>query len=340
MNVQTAITDIHQGKLAPVYLVVGTDRFLAERFKQALLAQVIQSPDDELNYASFDMDETPLSVAVEEAATIPFFGDYRLVFIEHPYFLTTEKVSGGPDHEMAELLQYLQAPSPTTILVLHAAVEKLDERKKVTKALKKQAVLIEAAPLGEKDLRRYLQQTIANEGYQIRPDAFERFIQLTDLDLARGMSELNKLFLYASENKQITLSAVTDLVPKSLEHNLFDMTEYVLKGDADQALRLYHDLLLQGEETIKLIAILLGQVRLLLQTKILMQIGYQQANIVETLGIHPYRVKLAMQQVQKFSLAGLARLFDQLVEEDSRIKTGKMEKELLFELFLLRQGRA
>ena len=45
----------------------------------------------------------------------------------------------------------------------------------------------------------------------------------------------------------------------------------------------YDDLLLQGEETIKINAILIGQVRLLLQASILMKVGYQQANIAETL---------------------------------------------------------
>ncbi|MCC9082290.1 hypothetical protein LOS20_11410 [Enterococcus faecium] len=43
---------------------------------------------------------------------------------------------------------------------------------------------------------------------------------------------------------------------------------------------------------------MLSQLRLFLQTKFLVKIGYQQANIAETLKIHPYRVKLAMQEVK------------------------------------------
>ncbi|MEG2644202.1 MAG: DNA polymerase III subunit delta, partial [Enterococcus sp.] len=98
----------------------------------------------------------------------------------------------------------------------------------------------------------------------------------------------------------------------------------------------YEELHLQGEETIKLTAILIGQIRLLLQTKILQKVGYQQANIAETLGVHPYRVKLAMQQVAKFPLQLLVTMYDELVENDYEVKTGQAEKELNFQLFILK----
>ncbi len=104
------------------------------------------------------------------------------------------------------------------------------------------------------------------------------------------------------------------------------MTQYILSGKTEQALRLFEDLITQGEETIKINAILLSQIRLFLQTKFLMKIGYQQANIAETLKIHPYRVKLAMQEVRKFDEKILRRLFDDLVEMDYQIKSGKIER--------------
>ena len=64
--------------------------------------------------------------------------------------------------------------------------------------------------------------------------------------------------------------------------------------------------------------------------------GYQQANIADTLKVHPYRVKLALQQVRRFELSRLERLYDELVENDYRMKTGQMDKELLFQLFILK----
>lgn len=336
MNIQEALKQVRQQQFASVYLIQGTEGYLSELFKSELMSQLIKTEDDQFNYSSFDMEEVLLSVAMEEAETIPFFGDYRLVFIENPYFLTAERKTNGLDHDIDSLLKYLEQPSPTTIVVFIANVEKLDERKKVTKVIKKQAEIIDVNPMGEREVRQYVEQTIQSEGYEIRPEAFDLLLQLTDLNLSKVMGELQKLFLYASDSKIISLTAVKELVPKSLEHNVFDLTNDVLSGNGEKAIQLYEDLLLQGEETIKLNAILLNQIRLFLQTKILAKLGYQQANIAETLKIHPYRVKLALQQVRRFELDRLESIYDELVENDFRMKTGKMEKELLFELFILK----
>ncbi|MGC6767632.1 DNA polymerase III subunit delta [Enterococcus sp. LJL51] len=336
MSLQTVLKEIRENKIAPVYLVLGTETYLSELFKTELLRQLFQPEDEEFNVTSYDMSETTLSMALAEAETLPFFGDHRLVFVDDPYFLTSEKKAGGPEHDLKELMDYLEQPSDTAILVFLANVEKLDERKKVTKLLKKKAVVVDVSPMDEKTLRNYVQQTIQNEGYDIQPKAFDLLLYLSDFQLTKIISELQKLFLFASEDKKISVDIVEELVPKSLEHNVFDLTGEILSGNSEKALQTYQDLLLQGEETIKLTAILLSQIRLLLQIKILAQLGYQQANIAEALKIHPYRIKLGMQQSKRFELTRLEKIYDELIENDFAVKTGKMAKELLFELFILK----
>lgn len=332
IDLQTALVQLRNQVFDSVYLLQGTEMYLNKLFKTEITQQIIKTEDDLLNYSSFDLDEIPLQQALAEAETLPFFGEYRLVFIEHPMFLTSErKVPNGIEHDLESLTHYLENPSPTTILVIIAAFEKLDERKKICKLLKKKATVIGTNPMKEIEIRKYIHHSIENEGYSIQPKAFEKLIQLTDLKLSSIMGELQKLFLFSAETKVITLESVENLVPKSLEHNVFDLVSEVLSGNSTKVMCLYNDLLLQGEETIKLNGILLNQIRLFLQTKILSSIGYQQANIVETLKVHPYRVKLALQQIRSFELNKLKELFDELVENDYRMKTETMDKELFFE---------
>ncbi|QIL46310.1 DNA polymerase III subunit delta [Vagococcus coleopterorum] len=338
MSLQETIKKVNSGQLASVYLVLGTEQFLADRFKQALQKQIILTEDDELNSASFDMAESLLGAVIDEANTIPFFGDKRLVAIENPYFLTGEKKKIALEHNTDELIAYLEEPSDSTVLVFYAPYEKLDERKKVVKQLKKVATLVDVKEMQENDVRKYVQQYIHNEGYEITPEAFDLFVHLTDMDLSKIMSELNKVMLYSSDTKKITKPMIADLVPKTLEHNIFDMVNYVTKGQAEDALSLYRDLLLQGEETIKINAILIGQFRLLLQVKIMQGAGYQQSNMQDVIKVHPYRLKMAQQQARGFDEVTLKAMFQDLVENDYRIKTGALEKDLLFELFLLKHG--
>ncbi|WP_207940483.1 DNA polymerase III, delta subunit [Enterococcus sp. DIV2402] len=335
MNTQQALQEIRSQKFQSLYVVLGTEDFLQQQIRDVFLESLNVDQDD-LNFAQFDLEQDSLDMVLDEAQSTPFFGDYRLIFVDNPFFLTAEKKSNAPEHNIEGLLEYLKDPNDTSIVVFFAAYEKLDERKKITKQLKKAATVIDVQPMKEAEVRRYLQQTLDNDELVMARDAFELFIRLTDMRLSKAMQELEKLRLYAGEQKRISKQAVEQLVPKSLEDNVFDLTNYVLQGKTEAALRLYDDLYIQGEETIKINAILISQIRLLLQTAILMKIGYQQGNIAETLKVHPYRVKLAMQQAKKLNQKDLAHLYDELIENDYLIKSGRMEKEFLFQLFVLK----
>lgn len=335
MNTQEALQQIRREPLQPVYLVTGTEDYLIQEIRQAFFERMTTDDLEELNFMSFDLEESSLGAVIDEAETLPFFGDYRLIFVEKPFFLTGEKKNLSLEQDLDSLLDYLKQPLETSVVVFWANYPKLDARKKATKALKKTTV-IDAAPLQERDLRNFLQRYLSNEQVKISQEAFDLFLRLTDFDLSKAMNELEKLLVSVGKGGTITLSLVENLVPKTLEHNIFQLTEQILKGDTEKAYQTYEDLHLQGEETIKLTAILIGQIRLFLQTKILQKVGYQQANIAETLGVHPYRVKLAMQQVAKFPLELLVSMYDELVDNDYQVKTGQAEKELLFQLFILR----
>lgn len=335
MDVQEALQEINQGTLSPLYLVLGTEAYLIERIRQAFQKKLQIADEEDLNFLAFDLNEASLDAVLDEAETLPFFGDYRLVFVENPLFLTADKKAALEENLTKRFMNYVKDPAASTVLVLFAPYEKLDERKKLTKALKKNSVVIDAKPPKEAEVRRYLQQTLKNDGMTMDRQNVELFLRLTDFQLSKVMQELPKLYLNTLPNKEISKETIQALVPKTLDENIFELTEYVLKKDTAAALRLYDDLHLQGIETIKLAAILIGQFRLLLQTKILQQAGYQQSSIAETLGIHPYRVKLALQQVRSLDFRQLASMYDRLVENDYRIKTGQVEKEYQFQLFLL-----
>ncbi|MHC5267859.1 DNA polymerase III subunit delta [Enterococcus sp. LJL98] len=335
MDVQKALQQINNQKLSNIYLVLGTEAFLQEQVRKAFIER-LSIEENDLNFSQFDLSETPVSHLLAEVESSPFFGDYRLVFAEHPFFLTSEKPRNAPDNDLEPLLTYLQNPLETTILVFWVNYEKMDERKKITKQLKKAASLIDVQPLKEGEVRRYIQQTIANDHLEFSREAFDLFFFLTDASLSKAMHELSKIRLFAEPGSKISKEMVAALVPRSLEQNVFDLTNRVLEGRAQEALQLYEELQVQGEETIKINAILLSQIRLLLQVRFLQNIGYQQGAMGETLRIHPYRIRLAMQQARKFEVKQLAHLYDELIENDFKIKTGQMDKELLFQLFILK----
>ncbi|WP_062467686.1 DNA polymerase III subunit delta [Jeotgalibaca dankookensis] len=340
MSYMNELTKIKKGEFSPVYLFLGTESFFIEEARAALLGSAMPIEDQELNVGIYNMEEVPLANALEDAESMPFFGDRRLVMIDNPYFLTGEKAKSHLEHDTSWLENYLQQPSETTILAIFAPYEKIDNRKKVSKLLKNKATMVDVKPLEPSASRNYLSQLIRNAGYQMERQSVQFFFERIDDNLSQGVRELEKLFLSARDDKIITKQMVIDLVPRNLEQNIFDIVNLVLKKQADQAIQIYRDLLLQKEEPLKINAILLSQFRLLLQVRILAKKGYQQPDMAKLLRIHPYRVKLANQQIRTLDEKVLMEAHLGLVEIETKMKTGDGLKEIQFELFMLKYAQA
>lgn len=326
---------IKQGKIDPIYVVIGEEKYLAQKVKKSFLS-LIPDEEKEFNVGQYDMQQTPLSVALNDAKSVPFFGERRLVIINNPYFLTGERNKIKIEHDLNELIDYVNDPLQSTILVIFAPYQKLDERKKVVKDLKNNGQIIDNQKLNEKQVANFVMDRLKEDNFEITSKAFNLLLERTSAKLDLVMKEIDKLELSVLNTQKITEEQVRDLVPKTLEQNVFDLVDLVMNHDIKRALMMYQDLLNQKEEPIKINAILIGQFRLLLQVKILYGRGYSQGEIVKSLKIHPYRIKLAMRKINHFKIEDLERGFLGLFDIESKLKTTQQDPRLLFQLFLFK----
>ncbi|PAY53697.1 DNA polymerase III subunit delta [Ligilactobacillus salivarius] len=333
MKVDELRKEIENNSLKNVYLVLGEDTYLNNKVKE-LFWNYIPESDREFNAAIYDMETTSIATAIADAISAPFFSEKRLVIITHPYFLTGDTKKHSIEQDVNELIGYLQNPSPDTLLVVLASYDKLDSRKKVVKELKSKAEIVDTSSLNESEIRQYLIKYCDGKKVIIEKRAIDRLIQLTNANFSKIMNELSKLIIATVDTKKITVSEVDGLVTKSLEQNVFDLVDFVRDKKIKEAFELYHELLEQKEEPIKINAILIGQFRLLLQVKILQKYSYDQGSIASTLKVHPFRVKLAMQNARKFSNNSLKSAYLGLAEIEEKLKTSSQNPELLFQLFL------
>lgn len=335
-NIQKEIANIRAGHFAPVYLVLGEEQYFIEQFREAMIEHALDEESIDLNFASFDMEEVSISEALFEAASFPFFGDRKVVFVQNPFFLTGQRVKSAPDHSLDELMDYIENPADFSILVLFAPYEKLDRRKKVTKLLEKTATVIDVSSPYPNEASQYIKEIVKERGYHFSDGAFQLFTERTDGKLSQMMHELDKLFMLHMDSRTITIESVRQLVPKTLEQNVFELNTLVLNNQVEASIETYHDLLVQKEEPIKIVALLISQFRLLLQVKILQKQGYQQTDIGKVLKVHPYRVKLALQNIRRYEQKVLSEALDYLIDADYHMKTGQIDQELQVELFIMR----
>lgn len=325
--------NLKQGNLSNVYLITGKEHVFIKDIQKSF--KNIMSPEErEMNFSNFDLEEVSLADLINEAISAPFFGERRLVFAEHPFFLTGERTKNTVDQNTDLLLKYIQNPTPSTILVIFASYDKLDARKKIVKELKKTAAVVDTGQMEGPILSRTINNDLKNAGYQIEPAALELLINKTKGNYSLITNQLDKLKLYALNSKKIDQAAVSELVPQSLEDNVFDLMTEILNKNIYKAEELYNQFLLQKIDPILLVAIIISQLRLLIQVKILSEKGLSESSIAKNLRLNPYRVKYAYRQARTLKRLRLQVMYDDIVNLDYQIKSGQGDKELLFDLFI------
>lgn len=314
-----------------LYLIYGDNRIRIDEKVNELTRQYLKEID-EFNRIVFDYIDTPVEMIIEECLTLPFLSDRKVVIVNDTFSFTSEKKRTNVDHNIDLLIEYLEEKNDDTLLIFVVNSEKLDSRKKLTKTMKKNGKVIEIEAMNERELRDYIFDGASKESVHISNDAVEELIKRTDADYSRVKSELEKLTLYV-EN-EITITDIDDIVSKSLEANVFSLTDLILKNQKQEAVETFRDLILQKEEPIKLLGLISSQFRLYYQTKILSSEGLRQDEIAKQLKVHPYRVKLALSVVSRYSLDNLLKKMVVIRDMDYELKSTYLDSEALFEIFI------
>lgn len=324
--------------LSSLSLFTGTDQGQFEVMKSQVLKQIGYDSAD-LNFAYFDMKEVVYKDVELELVSLPFFADEKIVILDHFVDITTAKKRFLTDDELKSFEEYFDNPSSTTKLIIFAE-GKLDSKRRLVKLLKRDAKVFDAVEAKEQELRQYFQKWSQKEGLQFANQSFENLLIKSGFQF----SEIQKNLLFLQSYKKDSVIEEEDIVnaiPKTLQDNIFDLTQFILTKKMDHARDLVRDLTLQGEDEIKLIAVMLGQFRTFTQVKILAESGQTESQIASSLGSflgrnpNPYQIKFALRDSRGLSLSFLKQAISYLIETDYQIKTGLYEKGFLFEKALL-----
>ena len=305
-----------------IYLFYGIKDFLINKELKK-----IEDSFDKININKFDLSNSKIEELIEECETISMFSDKKLVIAENANIFTS---SGSLDIEKLE--KYLNNPNPSTTLVFIVNAEKLDERKIIVKLIRKTANIKEFNT--DTDIKKFIKSELKD--YQITPESINLFIERVGEDERLIQNEINKLKLYKSD-KIITNDDIINLTHKNVNTDIFKLIEYIINEKKDEALEMYYEMINQNEEPIKIIVMLANQFRIMYQVKELYSTGYTEKEIAAKLKIHPYRVKLANQNSKRFKSETLLKYLKKLSDIDYNIKSGKIDKNLALELFILKK---
>lgn len=336
MNFQKAVQAIRQDEIKPVYFVQGSEKYLIDEFLHTLLDHL--GPSDSLDALNLDLAELSINAVIEEANVFSFFADQRIIVVDQADFVSTSPSYRLSKSEEKNLLAYLENPNPATILIFLSRTDSMDKRRKLAKSLQKLTCLVEVSPMDERAVDRYVRQYLANSTLSLNKYAIDELLNRVNYQLSLAMIEIQKLETYALSSGPIDVATIRQLVPRTLETDVFELTKAVTSKNIKQAVQIYQDLILMKNEPIALHALLVSQFRLMVQVKLMLSQGLMQGQIAKYLNVHPYRVKLASQSVQSRQLKDLLQLYDELAEVDFHMKTGFGLRDSHFYLLLLKMA--
>lgn len=309
-----------------VYLLYGTINYLINKE----ITKIIKDNNiEEINVNKYDLNNIYLNDIVNDASSMSLFDDKKIIIVDNSYIFTgTTKKTLEQDPIILE--NYLNNINDNTILIFIVNNDKLDERKKITKLVKKIGIVKEFNSIDNISLVKQL-----FNDYNITNDNIKYLLERVGEDTTLLATEIEKIKIYKDNDKNITKEDITNLTSKSLEVNNFKLIDAIINKNKNEAFTLYQDRIKLNEEPIAIIIALANQIRIMYQVKQLYLNGYTENNIANILKIHPYRVKLANQNSKKYDSNILLNYLKELANLDISIKTGKIDKQLGLELFIL-----
>lgn len=331
ISYQEAMEKLKKEDLAAIYLLLGTEYYFIEQFKLSLL-NLLGEEREAVN--EYDLRETPIQDIIMDLETLPFFSEKNVSFVENPSFLLAKAEKTSVEHQLGSLEAYIENPASYSTLVLIAPYEALDRRKKITKALLKQAVVVDCQAIRGNELRGWLNDMLKANGITMTEAAKLRFEAEFGPNLYLLQKEVEKMAQYVGKGGELDEASLMDIMSSSVEQTAIELSDAVLMRDLKRAIRIYKQLEKMNESQIGMIALLAYQFRMILQVKLLAEKNFPLQRIQAEVKAHPFVVKKAYERSRHYHVKTLENMINQLANTDYYIKRGYMEKEIAFELLL------
>jgi len=268
----------------------------------------------------------------------------------------------GDAAERLELILRNGLPEDSHLIL---TAETVDKRKRLFKTIAAAGIVLHFSQ-GKGDVKQksrlmpMANTFLAEHGKVLSDEAWQAIGRKTGYDLRNTMGAIEHLVTYTGDRPVIEERDVEEVVSKTKEGTVFDLSAAVVAKDLRKALLTLNELFQQGLSHILIHSIISREIRNLLQANFLMKAGiiakhwptleYSQfqrdvypslkekmaatQGSASLLGQNPYVIYLALKNSGRFSLDELQRLQKRLVDMDLAFKSSSTDPKLLLEYFI------
>jgi DNA polymerase-3 subunit delta len=307
-----------------IYFIYGEDSYRSKRKLEEIVDGYKKVHKSGLNLIYIDAQEKDFKDFYSNFQVSSMFAEKKLIVLKN--MLSEDKFC-------EDFLENIKKLEEIKDIVVIYEDKPADQRTKVFKALIKQAKCQEFSYMQPAVLKKWVADEFEKNKVRINSDALDSMVNFVRNDLWKMASEVKKLSDYRSgsvvEKKDVEL-----MVRPNIENDIFKTIEAIASKNKKIALSLLQKHLDDGEDVLRLLAMIAYQFKNLLILKELQDENLAYGIIVKKSGLHPFVVQKTAYLCGGFSMAELKRIYQKIFQVDAEIKTGKVEPETALSLLL------
>ncbi len=325
------VNNIQQGKLAPVYFLMGEEPYYVDKISDFIAENVLTEEERGFNQMMLYGRDTSVDEIASNARRFPMMAEKQVVIVKEAQELS---------RTIENLTAYAENPQPTTVLVICYKYKKIDKRKKLYKAVKKSGVIFESKRLYENQVGSWIQKTLKNRDYSISPKAAQMLVEFLGTDLGKINNELEKLQLITPKGTQITPELIEENIGISKDFNNFELRNAIGQRDTLKAHRIINYFAQNPKDNplVVTVSLLYSYFSQLLQYHGLPD--KSKASVAKQLKINPYFVQDYTLAAKNYPMKKVSHVIDLLHQTDAKSKGigaanvahGDLLKELLVKI--------
>lgn len=303
-----------------VYLITGSNDSVISNTVSDILKQV---NCDDNNKIIYNLKENTISDVIEEANTVSLFRSNKVILV---YSSSIDKL----DDE--ELIMYLNNYNKDVYLIF--VVEKSDARKKIVKLINEKGISIDSDNVDKSYNKNYVVSYLKDNGYKMNSNIIECFLSRVSDNIDDIRNELDKLFIYKLDDKNISLDDVKLITYDNTDNIIYEFTNALLEKDENKAISMYHSFIDSNMAIDYILASIYNSYRTLYQIKELNK-NNSIRDISKTIGKKEYYVEKMLYRSMNYNDNELLDIIHTLAMIDKNYKSGLCNPVMEVELFIL-----
>ncbi|TXE19706.1 DNA polymerase III subunit delta [Psychroserpens burtonensis] len=332
-DIKQIVADIKKGNIKPLYFLMGEEPYYIDAISNYIEKNILAEEEKGFNQMVLYGRDVTIEDIVGHAKRYPMMAERQVVIVKEAQDLS---------RTIEQLTSYMSNPQPSTVLVMNYKYKKIDKRKALYKALKKNDVVVfESKKLYENQVSDWIRRVLSGKNYTISPKASQMLVEFLGTDLSKINNELEKLKIVLPEGTQISAEHVEQHIGISKDYNNFELRKAIGAGDTLKAFKIvkYFADNPKDNPIVLTVSLLFGFFSQLLHYH-----GLNDKNprsVVSALKINPYFVNEYVAAAHNFPMRKVSQVISTLREFDVRSKgvnsnavpQGDLLKELLVRIF-------